>query len=77
MEKIDKLVYPQISSNTNFDQQLSEVFTELENQGLTIREYYAGQALAGLSSNMQGNSPAFIAELSVKLADLLIKQLNK
>lgn len=43
--------------------------------GLSKREYFAGLALQGLINNV--NSDKFIAESAVKLAEELLKQLEK
>lgn len=43
--------------------------------GLSKREYFAGLAMQGLINNV--NSDKFIAEAAVKLADELLKQLEK
>ena len=50
--------------------------------GLTKREYFAGLAMQGLLSNPDFSIPAkdsrvYIAEKSVKLADVLLKELSK
>ena len=55
--------------------------------GLTKREYFAGLAMQGLLSNaghvqtFSGNNPnpveTYVAELSIKLSDELLKQLEK
>lgn len=69
----DKPINPQIQSLTN------DVWYNPDNQGLNIREYYAGLALQGFKSNpnLNNDSPAFIAEQCVKLADALIIELQK
>ncbi len=66
----DKPINPQIQSHTN------DVWYNPDNEGLTIREYYAGLALQGFKSNTN-LSHAFIAEQCVKLADALIIELQK
>jgi len=46
--------------------------------GMTLREYYAGQALAGFCSNPDVNMPPkSLAEMVVNQADALIAELNK
>lgn len=42
--------------------------------GLTKREYFAGLAMQGLINSV--NSPSFIAEKAVKLADELLQKLE-
>jgi hypothetical protein len=57
--------------------------SEMENMGLTKREYFAGLAMKGLlSSNMEGMSIGRIdvqlfAETSVLMSDLLLAELEK
>ncbi|ROI05488.1 hypothetical protein EGI16_03625 [Chryseobacterium sp. G0240] len=69
----DKPINPQIQTLTN------DVWFNPDNQGLTIREYYAGLAMQGMKSNpnLSGLSVEFIAEQAVKVADALIKELLK
>lgn len=50
--------------------------TSINQGGLTKREYFASQIVAGLLSNPNGRSND-IAEDAVNLADSLIKELNK
>ncbi|QDP86044.1 hypothetical protein FNJ88_10990 [Chryseobacterium sp. SNU WT5] len=51
--------------NDNFSQQMG---------GLTKREYFAGLAMQGLINNV--NSPTFIAQKAVELADKLLQKLE-
>lgn len=56
---------------------------EEKQAGLTKREYFASEALAGLLGNYEAFGPIFqgneegLAEKAVGLADALIKELNK
>ncbi|WP_294288515.1 hypothetical protein [uncultured Chryseobacterium sp.] len=79
MENKHKSVYPQISSNTNSQHQLSEVFTDYENVGLTKREYFAGLFMASLITNPDSSNPRLdiIAGKSISAADQLLKCLEK
>lgn len=45
--------------------------------GLTKREYFTALAMQGLCANVESESIADIASSSVKIADALIKALNK
>ncbi len=47
--------------------------------GLNKREYFAGLAMQGFCANENklNNTPKFIAELSIKLADEILKQLEE
>lgn len=45
MEKAHKPIYPQIGSTVNNENQLSEVYTDENSQGITKREYFAGKAI--------------------------------
>jgi hypothetical protein len=47
--------------------------------GLTKREYFAAKAMQGLCANPEQimETPEEIAELSIKFADELLKQLDK
>jgi hypothetical protein len=69
----DKPINPQIQSYTN------DVWYDPDHQGLTIREHFAGLAMQGIRSNPNNsnNTPEFIAEQSVKIADALIIELQK
>jgi hypothetical protein len=50
----------------------------LNHRGLTKREYFAGMAMQGMTSNCYKDHPdQHIAESSVLLADALIEALNK
>ncbi len=42
-------------------------------QGMTLRDYFAGQVLIGLSIGRNGKSDAHDAELSYSLADAMLK----
>jgi hypothetical protein len=46
-------------------------------EGLTKREYFAAQALVGLSAQIEYTNVNDIAETCVQYADALIKVLNK
>ena len=76
MKNADKPINPQIFSSTNNDNQLYEIWTDQDNQGLTKREHFAGLAMQGMISSTLNNSPKFIAEVAVKIADELLKQLD-
>ncbi|VXB04335.1 hypothetical protein [Chryseobacterium sp. 8AT] len=69
----DKPISPQIQSLTN------DVWFNPDNQGLNIREHFAGLAMQGMKSNpnISGLSAEFIAEQAVKIADALIVRLQK
>ena len=55
------------------DEQVAE--DVLEQEGMTLREYYAGQAMLGLlSSDIEGR---LVTELAVERADSLIAELEK
>ena len=43
-------------------------------QGMTLRQWYAGQALPAFITS--SNAPAFTAECACEYADALIKELN-
>lgn len=75
----EKPINPQIISNTNWDNVLSEVWTDEENQGLNIREHFAGLAMQAIRSNPNNstNTPDYIAQQAVKIADALIIELKK
>lgn len=47
--------------------------------GLSMREYFTAKAMQGLTSNpnLLNNSPKFISELSVKIADETLKKLDE
>lgn len=49
------------------------------NQGMSLREYYAGQAMAGLLASDDVTTPDhdWIAGQAVEQADALIAELNK
>ena len=47
-----------------------------ETSGLTIREYFAAQAMVGLLSNRPPLAAAYIAEQAVEQADDLLAQLG-
>jgi len=79
MENSEKPIYPQLISNTNSKNQLSEVWNwnyEV-NHGLSKREYFAGLALQGLLSSNNSQTPEYLAARALKAADELLKQLEK
>ena len=47
--------------------------------GMTLREYYAGQAMVGLLGEEQhtGLSPSQIADMAVNMADALLEKLSR
>ena len=57
-----------------------EEFLEAHFYGMSLREYYAGQALISLvkiENPRTSQSMEIIAELSLEYADALIKELNR
>jgi hypothetical protein len=48
-----------------------------QERGLTKREYFAALAMQGMMANNRDGSSQLFAELSVKMADALIKALNQ
>jgi hypothetical protein len=48
-------------------------------EGLTIRAYFAGQALAGLCSrkHYDGDAPTRVAQEAIEHADALIEEFNR
>lgn len=45
--------------------------------GMTLRDYFAGQALAGMCSNSGANTITFKADAAYKIADLMLKEREK
>ena len=78
MENRDKSVSPEISSNTNNENLLSEVFTNPDNRGLTKREYCAALAMQGMLANpsLTNIAEADLCETAVICADELLKKLE-
>lgn len=77
MKNGNKPINPQIGSNTNNQHQLSEVYTDENNQGLTKKEHYAGLAMQALVSNHSlSNSDEYLAKRAVSIANELLKQLE-
>lgn len=83
MENPNKSVYPQIGSVSNNENQLTEVFSDENNSGLSKREYAAIAAMQGILSNPSlidyghnNNVMIWISEHSVQQADKLLKQLE-
>lgn len=77
MKNSDKPIYPHLESSCNEQNQIDEIWVTSGKEGLTKREYFAGVALQGLVANLHNNSPKFIAEVAVKIADELLKELEK
>lgn len=68
----NKPINPQIQSHTN------DVWYNANNEGLTMREYFAGLAMQAIRSNPNNsnNTPDYIAKQSVKIADALMIELQ-
>lgn len=72
MENSDKPIYPcTIRSGDSFAE-TNQAY------GLTKREYFAGLAMQGFISNIDGiYSPKEVIKLSIEMGDELLKQLEK
>ena len=83
MENANRPINPQIGSNTNNQHQLSEVYTDENNPGLTKREHFSSLFLQGMLSGRKDtisgveSSVEYYCKVSIKLADELLKQLDK
>lgn len=49
----------------------------IPNEGITLRQYYAGLAMQGLLASSKWGSPDELGETSVNIADALIAELEK
>lgn len=57
--------------------QTKQAFPAYTGGGMSLREYYAGQAMKGLLAGGSFKNAEKIAEQAVEFADVLVKQLAK
>ncbi len=56
----------------------ADTYAEITQGGMTIRDYFAGQALAGLSLTLNNHAdPEYIAKLCFSAADAMLKERTK
>lgn len=83
MENANKPINPVLQSSTNDQYQLAELYSDENNLGLTKREHFSSLFLQGLLSGRKDtlggveSSVEYYCKVSIKLADELLKQLNK
>lgn len=83
MKNADKPISPQIQSSTNNGHQLSEIWSDYDNQGLTKREYFAGVAMQGMIAGRWAcpdnvpNDVDTIVKEAILHADELLKKLEE
>ena len=73
MAKYEDYAYPTSEANNDGSRQTPC------SRGMTLREYFAGQAMAGLLSHIEVgmNGETEIAKLAVRQAQALINELNE